>query len=204
DRYAPYTGLLWKKGVDDFWVENINRNQNDLIVIRYADVLLIYAEAKIELDEIDQSVLDALNKVRARAYKVGISDVSEYPEIQTLNQIDLRKILRNERRIEFAFEDRRYMDIIRWKLAEKVLNKPVYGLLSPDLLKERIVDKGLWFFPEIPQLDEDGIANFDPLYEQGYYRILSQRKFDASRQYLWPIPSKEVIINENITQNPGY
>jgi starch-binding outer membrane protein, SusD/RagB family len=204
DRYAPYTGLLWKKGVDDFWIKNISRNINDLIVIRYADVLLMYAEAKIELNDIDQSVLDAINKVRARAYKVDYTETSQYPEVTTTNQEELRKLVRNERRIEFAFEDRRYMDIIRWRLAEKVLNKPVYGLLSPELVKERIVDKGLWFFPDTPNLDEDGIADFGPMYEAGYYRILSQRQFDASRQYLWPIPSKEILINKNMKQNPGY
>jgi len=204
DRYAPYTGLLWKKGVDEFWIENISRNQNDLIIIRYADVLLMYAEAKIELNEIDQSVLDAVNKVRARAYKVDFTQTTEYPAITTTNQEELRKLVRNERRIELAFEDRRYMDLIRWKLAEKVLNKPVYGLLSSQLLKERIVDNGLWFFPDTPNLDEDGIADFGPMYAAGYYRILSQRQFDASRQYLWPIPSKEILINENMKQNPGY
>ena len=71
--------------------------------------------------------------------------------------------MRNERRIELAFEDRRYMDLIRWKLAEKALNKPVYGLLSAQLLKERIVDNGLWFFPDTPNIDEDGIADFERL-----------------------------------------
>lgn len=203
DRYAPYNGLLWKKGVDEYWYENL-RSKNDLILMRYADVLLMYAEAKIELNDIDQSVLNAINKVRARAYKVNHTQISEYPAIMSTNQNQLRSVLRNERRIEFAYESHRYMDIIRWKLAEKVLNKPIYGLLSVELLKERIVDKGLWFFPDIPQIDEDGWADFSPMYESGYYRILSQRSFDKSKQYLWPIPSKEILINKNMTQNPGY
>lgn len=203
DRYAPYNGLLWKKGVDDYWVEN-TRNINELIIIRYADVLLMYAEAKIELNSIDQSVLDAVNKVRARAYKVDYTATSQYPAMTTTTQAKLRQLVRNERRIELTHEGGRYMDIIRWRLAEKVLNKPNYGLLSTDLLRSRIVKKGLWFFPDTPELDEDGIADFGPMYQAGYFRILSQRKFDASRQYLWPIPSKEIIINENMEQNPGY
>ncbi len=204
DRYAPWNGLLWKKGMNDFWVKN-RRNQNDLIIMRYADVLLMYAEAKIELNEIDQSVLDAINKVRARAYKVDVAETSNYPAITTTDQSELRKLVRNERRIELAHEGRRYMDIIRWKLAEKVLNKPIYGLLaSVEDMKAKYVDAGLWFFPEIPELDEDGIADFGPMYQAGYYRILAQRQFDASRQYLWPIPSTEILINDNITQNPNY
>lgn len=204
DRYAPYNGLLWKKGVDQFWFDNIVRNKNDLIIMRYADVLLMYAEAKIELNDIDQSVFDAINMVRARAYKVSISDTSNYPAVVEQDQNKLRQLLRNERRIEFAYEPHRYMDIIRWKLAEKVLKKPIYGLLPVDLLRKKIIDKGLWFFPDIPEIDEEYIADLGSMYEAGYYRILSRPNFDISKQYLWPIPSKEIRINTNMTQNPGY
>ncbi len=203
DRYAPFNGLLWKKGIDEFLWRNL-RSETDVIMMRYADVLLMYAEAKIELNEIDQSVLDAINKVRARAYKVDFNQTSKYPPVITTNQAKLRKILRNERRIEFACEGLRYMDIIRWRLAEKVLNKPNYGLLPVNLLRERITSKGLWFFPEVPPIDEDWVADFGPMCEEGYYQILSQRQFDAPKQYLWPIPSTEIKICKNMEQNPGY
>src|SRR5690606_4769872 len=68
------------------------------VIIRYAEVLLTYAEAKIEDNDIDASVLDAINQVRARAYGVDVSNVAAYPEITTLVQADLLKIVRNERR----------------------------------------------------------------------------------------------------------
>ena len=56
-----------------------------------------------------------------------------------------------------------------------------------------------------PQIDEDGIADFTPMFNAGFCKILAIRKFDASKQYLWPIPSKEILINENLEpQNPGY
>ena len=61
----------------------------------------------------------------------------------------------------------------------------------------------LWFWPTTPQIDEDGIADFSAMEKEGLIQVLSQRKWDE-RQYLWPIPTSEIIINENMKQNPGY
>jgi starch-binding outer membrane protein, SusD/RagB family len=202
DQWASFTGLLWKKGLNEKYLGT--KPDPDNVVIRYADVLLMYAEAKIELGEIDQSVLNAINQVRARAYSVDVSETSSYPAVTSTNQSELRKTVRIERRMEFAFEGLRYNDIIRWKLAEKVLNRPLYGLLDPEELKEKIVNPGLWFFPDTPPIDEDGVADFSSMHNAGTVKLLVNRQFDASRQYLWPIPTKEILINENLTQNPGY
>jgi hypothetical protein len=199
--YASFNGLLWKKGVDEDWSDD-KKAENTKILMRYADVLLMYAEAKIELNEIDQSVLDAMNSVRARAYKVDKTDAASYPMITTTSQDELRKIVRMERRMEFAWEGTRYMDIIRWRIAENVLNKSVYGLV--DDAKERLADKDLWFYAGTPDIDEDGAVDFTEMYNGGFVKLLAVREFDASRQYLWPIPAKEILINENLTQNPGY
>lgn len=201
--YASYNGLLWKKGVDESWLENAYQIEPDYVIIRYADVLLMYAEAKIEANDIDESVLNAINQVRARAYKVKVSETSLYPAVTTTDQSELRRIVRVERRMEFAREGLRYNDIIRWRIAEKVLNTPHYGLLDPAKLKN-LVEQGLWFFPETPQIDEDGIADFKPLYDKGWVKKIVERSFNADRQYLWPIPTKEILINKNITQNPNY
>jgi hypothetical protein len=203
DTWAPFNGLAWAKYVDDTWIDQITDNDN--ILMRYADVLLMYAEAKIELNDIDETVTNAINQVRARAYGVDVTETSSYPEVTDTNQNELRKSLRIERRMEFAKENAiRYWDIMRWRLAEKVLNLPRYGMLDVADLKEKVVSKGLWFFPEIPPIDEDGIADFQPMYEKGLVRILVTRSFDAPKHYLWPIPTTEIIINENMTQNPGY
>lgn len=120
--------------------------------MRYADVLLMYAEAKIEMNSIDQSVLDAINEVRARAYGVKLSETNAYPAVSTTNQAELRRTVRIERRMELAYEGIRYMDIIRWRLAEKVLNTGIYGMLDPAELKNKVVDAGLWFSLEFPIL----------------------------------------------------
>lgn len=198
-QYASFNGLVWKKGVDSDWLLNSWRTEPDNIIIRYADVLLMYAEAKIELNEIDQSVLDAINQVRERAYK----GEATFPKVTVLNQASLRKIVRAERRMEFALEGLRYMDIIRWKIAEKVLNKPNYGLLDPADLVSKVVNTGKWFLPTAPNIDDDGIADFSSFFTQGLIKQIAVRKFDAKKQYIWPIPSTEVLTS-GLTQNPNY
>ena len=106
--------------------------------------------------------------------------------------------------MELAYEGQRYMDLIRWRLAEKVLNRPDYGLLDKDALVSKIIAKNLWFWPEVPQIDEDGVADFSSLYDKGYCKIITKRQFDASKNYLWPIPSQEVITNPYLGQNDNY
>lgn len=204
-QYASYNGLIYKKGVDEDWVNNQTyKVYPDNIFIRLAEVMLIYAEAKIEADDIDQSVLDAINKVRARAYGVAYTETLNYPAVTTTIRSELRKIVRIERRMELAYEGWRYMDLLRWKLADKVLNLPNYGLLDKDDLINKIVNANKWFFPSTPQIDEDGIADFQPMYDAGLIKLITRRKFDPSRNYLWPIPSKEVITNPNLGQNDNY
>ena len=202
-QWASWNGLIWKKRIDEDWFGDFLTDP-DHIVIRFADVLLIYAEAKIELNEIDESVLYAMNRVRARAYGSAPEQTAKYPAITSTSQNELRKILRAERRMEFAFEGLRYNDLIRWRLAEKALNTAIYGMIDPDVQRERIIKPGLWFFPETAPVDEDGISNFQPMLEKGYVQVLALRAFDKEKHYLWPIPASEIIINENIKQNPGY
>lgn len=204
-QYASYNGLLRKKGIDESWINDGSfKVAFDIVYLRYAEVLLTYAEAKIEADDIDRSVLDAINQVRARAYKVDYSNTSKYPAVKTTDQEKLRTIVRTERRMEFAYEGLRRMDIIRWRIAEKVLNQPDYGLLDKDALSSKLIDKKLWFWPMTPEIDENGSANFAPFYEQGYCKIITRRQFDASKNYLWPIPSQEVITNPYLGQNDNY
>ena len=202
-QYASFNGLIWKKGVDEDWSDD-RKTDPDKILIRYADVLLMFSEAKIELGEIDASVLNAINQVRARAYKVNVTAASLYPAVTATDKDQLRKVVRLERRMEFAWEGLRYMDVIRWKLADKVLNKDIYGMLDVADLRTKVVNQGLWFFPEVPPIDADGVADFTSMYNKGLVRLLADRKFDATKQYLWPIPTKEVLINSNLKQNPGY
>jgi starch-binding outer membrane protein, SusD/RagB family len=92
-------------------------------IFRYAEVLLSYAEAQNEAVGPDQSVYDAINKIRERA---GIPDLAA-----GLSQADMRNEIRNERRVELAIEDKRWWDIRRWVIADGatgVMNSPSHGM----------------------------------------------------------------------------
>jgi hypothetical protein len=171
----------------------------------------MYSEAKIELNEIDESVLAAINKGRDRAYA---NSAHENPAVTTTDQDELRLKIRNERRSEFAFEGLRYMDLIRWKLAEEALTGFTYGLASvssnPDVdasptgdLIDNVVGPNLWFWGMVPDIDENGLPRFDHLVNANMARVLNKISF-PERQYLWPIPGNEILLNSNLTQNPGY
>lgn len=192
---ASFTGFLWKKGIDQSWFDRLVED-NDRIICRFAEVLLTYAEAKIELGQIDASVLNAINRVRARGYGVSVT-ATTYPAITTLDPIELRKIVRRERRVELVLEGMRYMDLIRWKLAEKALTRPVVGLPDP-----AAQNRSKWPFPGITPIDDDGIPDYSVFGND--VKILAPRNFDKNRQYLWPIPNVDRIQNPGLTQNPNY
>lgn len=194
--FASFTGFLWKKGIDQSWADKQSEDA-DAIIIRYAEILLTYAEAKIELGQIDNTVLNAINQVRARAYGVPVGQTAAYPAVTTTNPAELRRIVRRERRVEFAKEGLRYMDLIRWRLAEKALTRPVIGLPDP-----AAQNRTKWPFPGVTPLDDDDIADYTVFGSD--VKVVAQRSFDKTRQYLWPIPSLERRVNPNLSQNPGY
>ena len=87
----------------------------------------------------------------------------------------MREIIQNERRIEMAFEEQRYWDIRRWRIAEEVFRKPLRGL------NIQIVGT---------------VANY-------YENVVLSPTFDVKR-YFYPIPYSEVIKNKNMVQNPNW
>src|SRR5690606_13315762 len=103
--------------------ENIWSNGMNAIVIRYAEVLLMYAEAKIESNQLDNSVYESIDKVRLRAGMPAV-DRSVYN-----SQQKLRELVRRERRVELAMEGIRWFDVCRWKIGETVMAGPVMGAL---------------------------------------------------------------------------
>ncbi len=130
---APLTNSRTRYGTIKFIPDEFNGNNGGLdygvnhILMRYAEILLTYAEAKIEANEIDQSVVDAINEVRARAWGAAPAQISRYPEITMGSQETLRDIVRKERRVELALEGLRWFDIKRWGIGSEVMGKPVYG-----------------------------------------------------------------------------
>ena len=56
----------------------------------------------------------------------------------------------------------------------------------------------------IPQIDEDGLPDVEYMVEKGYQTRFYQYRFDKDKNYLWPIPASDLLVNDNLTQNPGY
>ncbi|MDD2437632.1 MAG: RagB/SusD family nutrient uptake outer membrane protein [Massilibacteroides sp.] len=218
--HASYNGFLFKKYVDESFLENgRNGAPTTYPMLRYGDVLLMYAEAMIELEKCDQGVLDAtINKLRERAYSgTGIA----YPRVIVDSQNAMRTILRTERFIELAWEGHRYADLIRWKLAEKVYNRPSYFLRrawsgstswngdasSVSAEYRQLIqnwEDGNYPIGGVPAIDENGIADLSYMVNAGYIVVASERKFEAKRDYLWPVPAADRMINENLDQNPNW
>lgn len=122
---ASKSGYWFRKFVPE---EDAFRNGNLVFgVSRYAEVLLTYAEAKIMLNDIDDLAKDCINQIRSRAgLDMEFADVT-LPAFSGYSQQQWIDLIRNERRIELAGEGLRYDDIIRWRIAEDVLNKPALG-----------------------------------------------------------------------------
>ncbi len=115
------TGVLNKKGVDttiQASYSNAYLNDWNWVLIRYADVLLMYAEAQNESNGPGQSVYDAIDEVRARP---GV-DMTPVDQSKYNTKESLREFIRHERRIEFAVEGIRYFDLKRWHIIEDVIN----------------------------------------------------------------------------------
>lgn len=122
-----HTGYFYRKYYDtnqEAWTTGTSWQCNiNLITLRFADVLLMYAEAKNELGEMNSDIWDkTIKRLRQRAGFDNTSAAMDYPA-----NGDLRQIIRDERRVELALEGTRIYDIRRWKIAETVLNEPVRG-----------------------------------------------------------------------------
>jgi hypothetical protein len=137
DKGAPPSGKSDLKG---------GQSETNYILLRYADVLLMYAEAKNEASGPDASVFSALNSVRSRA---GLPAVST-----ALTQDSLRSVIRHERRVEFAGEGMYYNDIRRWKTAEQVLGQSIYKYDGSKIETRKFNPARDYWWP-IPQTEKD-------------------------------------------------
>lgn len=129
DEYAPgsvtsATGYYLRKYYDPTSAANFQSGLN-LILIRYADVLLMYAEAKNELGQMTSDVWD--RTIRATRSRAGFTNAIALNYNTAAGQSGLREIIRNERRSELAMEGLRIFDIRRWRIAENVLNGWAHG-----------------------------------------------------------------------------
>ncbi|MET3977477.1 hypothetical protein ABIB62_000043 [Mucilaginibacter sp. UYP25] len=165
------TGYYTNKMLSPNAVANdfIHRTERCLPLIRFAEMYLDYAEAANEYNGPDGTVYTAVEKVRERA------GLSPYQLPAGLSQVQMREVIRNERRVELAFEEHRFWDVRRWKIAEQTDN---------------IQTKGM-------EVNRDG-SNVT-------YKIFDVRKRNfRPAMYLWPLPQAEVAKSPDVIQNPGY
>lgn len=161
----------------------------DWVVIRYAEVLLTYAEAKNELSPLDPSAFDAVNQVRRRVGMPDLQNTDPTKPTYCGTQNDLRKRIWNEWRVEFALEGgKRQWDIRRWSIAKDVLNAPFEGL------RYTLVDD-----PNAPKGDNGKKCI---LYVGEPLKLAGSHYEDHN--YLLPIPQTEIDLNPKLEQNPGY
>lgn len=169
---ATNTGYSLRKGLNPAYAINGAHQQNSssFIIFRYAEVLLSYAEAQNEAFGPDQTVYDAVNLVRER---------SELPALNGgLDKNEMRKAIHRERRVELAFEEKRWYDLIRLRLAEENLN----GTLHAMVIEQQ---GGKWVYNIVPAPG-------------------GQRSFDPSKNYFLPIPQEAIDRNPELIQNPNY
>jgi hypothetical protein len=170
------TGYYMRKFMGNF--ENTNAyssHSTDWLIMRYADLVLGYAEALNESAGPTTDVYNALISIRKRA-GIEAGPGSLYGLKAGMTKEEMRTTVQNERRVELAFEESRYWDIRRWKLAETTMNQQRTGV--------SIVKLGT-------------TLNYNPI------NVLTTR-FDAPKMYLYPVPYDEVQKNPNMKQNPGW
>lgn len=171
------TGYYMNKffGNDSTGTSFANHDQ-DWIIFRYGEIMLDYAEAENESTATPGS--DVYAQLQALRQRAGISPGSDglYGLTANMTQAQMRAAIQNERRIEMPFEEQRYFDIRRWKIAETVMNQPLMGV---------------------------SISNSNGALTYNYVPVLTP-KFVAPKMYVYPIPYDEIQKNVNMKQNPGW
>lgn len=168
----------------------------DCHIIRYAEVLLIYAEAVFEKNgSISDADLDkTVNVIRERVNMPALTNafVSD-------NGLDMKQELRRERTVELAMEGFRWDDLRRWKTAETEMKEDLKGIkIKGTAWTEPILIEGT---DRNPYHQETYQNKTDA---DGFIIVETGRIFNPDKQYLLPLPMKEISINRNLEQNPGY
>lgn len=197
-----HRGYSIKKAFDlNQWTSN-SKEWTDWMIIRYAEVLVSYAEALYECNgSISDADLDAtVNAIRKRA-GMPAKLTNDFVAKNGLNMLDE---IRRERSIEFADENKRYDDIIRWKIAEKVLPVNIIGAKCVageatqskyDDLKARLTVAG----------ELKGAKRYGTESDMYVIEFAEDRRFDPAKDYLYPVPLFEISQSGGVvTQNPGW
>jgi hypothetical protein len=176
DPYQTVTGYQLRKGTNESNMDYYGGSGSDQnwIELRYAEVLLNYAEAQNEALQVpDQSIYDAIEKIRQRAGLIP------YTLPKNLTKDQMRERIRHERYIELAFEQKRYWDLRRWKIAKEVLDGKVFNAMY--------ITK-----------NDDGTYSYEKKPVDGTPCVFQEK------MYFMPIPQREMEKNPNLVQNEGW
>lgn len=169
----------------------------DWHIMRFAEVLLIYAEALLERDgnisDVDLNI--SINGLRDRAGMPHLTNVF----VQS-NGLDMKTELRRERAVELAFEGFRWDDLRRWKIAETELPQSVLSIkvTGTQWSNPTISIDGSSYASKFYNMPANQLENGFKLLQPG-----SQRSFNQ-KNYLLPLPTKQILLNGQLKQNPGW
>lgn len=190
---GTYTGYLERKLIDGTVAATEHNFQtNPMPYIRLAEMYLIAAEACIELNKLDEAAtyLDALRG------RIGRPDTKATLAVRgkAFNQSDLREFLRQERRVELAYEESRYYDVRRWMIAPQAGNKQLTGIVIVGRLKPGKTST-------LPYVHDEDVYNYTwTVFNLNY---IEKRKWD-NKLYFAPIKLEETLRNTALEQNPGF
>lgn len=177
------TGFYTVKYVEPTKVTVYNTDDNYIIMIRYAEVLLIYAEAMFEQGKLTQDVVNTtINQLRDRVgmHRMNLAELASWG-------MDVRTEIRRERRVELFMEGLRWFDLVRWKEGWRLAN-PIIGINKA------------WVDPNQKAFVAD--YNTD---KNGYLIIEDGRTFDPEKHYLLCLPQTQTERNPNLLpNNPGW
>jgi hypothetical protein len=188
------TGYMWYKYGADI-AEGAEQTTN-IALMRYAEILLTYAEAKIELGELNDSVYQAINQVRNRA---GMPDVSADRK-GNINK--MRQLVRRERKVEFAMEGLHFVDMKRWGTGDLENEHPTYGMPLSTIKYEGLASTDIPNFKKDERHDLNDIPSYEAYKEK--LNVRDKNRYWDSKFNLWPIPQSEIDRDNKIKQNEGY
>lgn len=225
DFAATMTGYQLCKFLSDETQDGDGASYQDVAFIRYAEVLLNYAEAKAELgiitqDDIDRTIRLIRSRVSMPNLDMTFANQSPdavlaalYPNVSGSNQGIILEI-RRERRIELVMEGFRWDDLVRWK-AGKLLEPHFIGMYFPSLGEFDLDGDGapdLMLYtgtaPSTTAAQSVEIGGVLQLTEGDHGNLIgfkdNTKQFDESRDYLYPLPTGDLLLNENLVQNPNW
>ncbi|WP_114778452.1 RagB/SusD family nutrient uptake outer membrane protein [Botryobacter ruber] len=169
------TGYYLRKFMGSFANSSAFSDQShNFTIIRFAEILLNYAEALNEVGRTEEAV-DQIKRIRQRAGIRAGTD-SRYGIKAGISQSEMRDLIKNERRVELAFEEHRFWDLRRWKDAPEALDGPVQGV----------------------RITRNADGTFTYTYEDVANFVFTPKL------YHMPLPFSEVTKNLNLIQNPGW